>query len=71
MALLLTRRATTSGPPLDEDALLAEAGAQVKGLGGTAINRILAAYGIDRPVPPKAVEPAAARPRRRAPAVRG
>ena len=50
VALLLTRRAITSGLPLDEDALLADAGAQVKGLSVKAINKILAEYGIDRPL---------------------
>jgi Domain of unknown function (DUF4928) len=48
VALLLTRRAIESGLPLDEGALLAKGGAQVAGLSGRAVDRILADHGVGR-----------------------
>ncbi len=48
VALLLTRRAVVSGLPLEEGALLAKGGAQVAGLSGKAVDKILAEHGVNR-----------------------
>lgn len=49
VALHITRYARDHGLPLEPDALLAERGTQVSGLGGGRIKRILADHDISRP----------------------
>lgn len=47
-ALILTRKAKTSGLPLDPDKLATPGGGQVAGLSGSAINKILKEHGEAR-----------------------
>ena len=48
VALVMTRTAGESGLPLDPDTLLTNQGGQVKGLGRSAVQKILASHGIKR-----------------------
>lgn len=48
VGLVVTRHARNMAFPLDETDLLAESGAQVRGLGRGAVQKILADHGIDR-----------------------
>ena len=48
VALHVTRLGRKHGLPIGKDSLLAERGGQVKGLGKSAVQAILADYGINR-----------------------
>jgi hypothetical protein len=50
VALIVTQHARKKGLPLNADELVTGSGAQVAGLGGPAVHRILKRHGVERPL---------------------